>query len=166
MNATNAIHSLHGKAIYIPISTWGRNFNVGYVTTRQRTKAISPNTSSQFTKARNTTVRYVTTRQLRRAISQHTRNQSTKERNTTVVYVTTGNYEEPSHQTPSLSAHGSEIPMQQMQFTVRKDHLTTHLQSVHMGKKHPCNLCSYNATEKGNLKRNQDRMHKNNEVLT
>jgi hypothetical protein len=34
-----------------------------------------------------------------------------------------------------------------------------------MGMKYPCNLCSYQATAKGSLKKHQDTIHRKNTVL-
>ena len=61
------------------------------------------------------------------------------------------------HNQGNLTMHHQSIH-EGKKFT--KGNLTQHQQTVHISIKYACNLCSYQATQKGDLRRHKDRKHK------
>ena len=52
---------------------------------------------------------------------------------------------------------GKKYPCQECNFQAKwKSHLTTHLQSDHMGKKYPCKECDFQATQKSNIRKSNE----------
>ena len=135
----------------------GRGTHAGNATTRQLQRVISFNTSVQFIVERSINAPNVTTRQLQRVISFNTSEQFMKERSFPAENVTTRRLQ------MVILINTSMQFMKERSIFVRKgtdrSNLAKHIHSINLGRRFNCNLCSYEWTQKGNLKSHLDTVH-------
>ena len=56
-------------------------------------------------------------------------------------------------------SHKSTGTKKTVKMATQKNNITTHKQSVQMGKKYPCEKCGYQATQKSHLTKHQQSVH-------